>query len=372
MSAQVLPPSATIGILGGGQLARMLSAAAADLGFSTAILDPDDQCPARKLCHHFIHSAYDAAGGLNQLATLSDVITYEFENVSGQATNALSQKGAMIFPPSQALLIAQDRLREKNFLAGIGLPTTPFYEINSAQDIHHAMKDLGGAAILKTRQFGYDGKGQFRLNDWQDSNQAWEAIGPSPCILEAMVDFSFELSVIAARDQQGKIATYQPAQNIHLDGILRRSIVPCPAPSNLIQDARTMAHTLVEALTYVGVLGLELFALQKKTKEGSALLVNEFAPRVHNSGHWTSATCTHSQFENHIRAIVGWPIADTQRHANCIMENIIGDEINQWPKWIADDNAQLTLYGKKIIRPGRKMGHVTYVSPLDDQAEIKK
>lgn len=363
MTAHPLPPGATIGILGGGQLARMLSSAATKLGFTIAILDPDEHCPARSLCRYFIHANYDDAQALSRLAELCPVITYEFENVPMGATHQLSETGTAIFPPPKALAIAQDRLLEKQFLHGLGLPTTRFFDITDQQSLEQAMTTLNGPAILKTRQFGYDGKGQVRLNSPEDSAKAWSEIGTTPSLLEARVNFAFELSVIAVRDSLGQIATYQPAQNIHEDGILRRSIVPCPAHPSLINEARTMARTLIQALDYVGVLGLELFAIKDNGADTSRLKVNEFAPRVHNSGHWTQEACAHSQFENHIRAVVGWPLTSTKRHANCVMDNIIGNEIENWQSLAAEEGALLTLYGKKHTRPGRKMGHVTRLSP---------
>ncbi len=351
---------ATIGIIGGGQLGRMLAMAAARLGLKACILEPQDNCPAAQVANHHLKFAYDDRKGLELLAEMSDVVTYEFENIPVEAAGFLEQHSTL-YPSSKALELSQDRLIEKNFIKSCGLETALFFDITSAADIDAAMSKFSEAGVLKTRRLGYDGKGQFYLRNstYRNSGHALAQLGNVPCILEEMVDFGCEISVIAARGTDGTFAAFDPAENSHADGILRKSVVPANVSPDSAVKAIEIARCIVDRLEYVGVIGIELFVL-----EDDILLVNEIAPRVHNSGHWTEAACAISQFEQHIRAISGWPLGKTNRHSNCIMENIIGEELARWGNQEADTTQMLHIYGKSEVRPGRKMGHVTRLISL--------
>ena len=354
-----LLPGDTIGIVGGGQLGRMLAIAAARLGFQTAILDPQPDAPAFQVANHEIVAAYDNLEGLNQLASISGVITYEFENVPVDTLSQLG-KSINIHPPLHALETSQDRLVEKNFFAESNIETAAFFPISDAGSLDAALKQSGGEGIVKTRRFGYDGKGQIRVasNDPQGLKTAAELAESTPCILEGLVNFECEISIIATRGTNGSIAIYDPAENVHRDGILRTSTVPASISSKTVQKATDVADRVLAELDYVGVIGIEFFVMND-----GALLVNEFAPRVHNSGHWTEAACAVSQFEQHIRAIAGLPLAEAGRHSDCCMENLIGDDVDKVPQILTEPNAVLHLYGKHEVRPGRKMGHVTRLTP---------
>ncbi len=356
---KTLSPGATIGILGGGQLGRMLAMAASRLGFSCIILDPDENCPAGKIARAMICADYDDETALAALSAQCDVITYEFENVPAHAVAFLQAAGSALAPPPKALAISQDRLHEKNFLQDIGVSTAPYQPVNNESDLQNAIEALGLPALLKTRRLGYDGKGQALIKNKNGLAKGWKAMQGMSSILEGFIDFAFEISVITVRGKDGNSKTYHPARNLHAGGILRRSIVPSGASPEIIAEARSIAIKIADALDYVGVLGIEFFV----SKDG-ALMVNEFAPRVHNSGHWTVEACGISQFENHIRAIAAWPLGDTARHSNCEMENLIGEDAANWPALAAEPGALLTLYGKRHQRPGRKMGHVTRLKPL--------
>lgn len=350
-----LLPGDTIGIVGGGQLGRMLAIAAARLGFQTAILDPQSSAPAFQVSNHQIVTAYDDEEGLRQLASLSDVITYEFENVPVDALSRLDGK-IEIHPSPQALETSQDRLVEKNFFTTAGIDTAPFFTIDDTSSLEAALKQCDGNGIMKTRRFGYDGKGQVRVSfaDPNSLKPATDLSTSTPCILEGLVSFEREISIIAARSRDGKVVTYDPAENLHRDGILHSSTVPANVSAETSKRAIGIAEQVLEALEYVGVIGIEFFVMK-----GGALLVNEFAPRVHNSGHWTEAACAVSQFEQHIRAIAGLTLADGARHSDCSMENLIGDDVDQVPEILSESKAVLHLYGKSEVRAGRKMGHVT-------------
>ncbi len=354
-----LHPGDTVGIVGGGQLGRMLAIAAARLGFQTAILDPQPDSPAFQVTNHKIVAAYDDSKALHQLASLSDVITYEFENVPVDALSKLGND-IKIHPSVQALETSQDRLVEKNFFQKSGIATALFFEVDDDNSLNTTLEQCGGQGILKTRRFGYDGKGQVRVSttDPKSLKSALELATSAPCILEGLVDFGCEISIIAARGHDGVIATYDPAENVHRDGILRTSTVPANVSTETIKKATNIAGQVLEALEYVGVIGIEFFVMRD-----GALLVNEFAPRVHNSGHWTEAACAVSQFEQHIRAIAGLPLAKTHRLNDCRMENLIGDDMDEVPEILSKSDAVLHLYGKSEIRAGRKMGHVTYLCP---------
>lgn len=355
----MLKPNSTIGIVGGGQLGRMLALSATRLGFRTAILDPDENAPAFQVASVSIIGAYDDISALKQLSELSDVITYEFENVPVEAFDALSED-IQIHPNTKALRTSQDRLVEKTFFNDIGIATAPFYDCPTGEDLDEALAQTGGKGILKTRRFGYDGKGQVRLSPEKPEaiDEAKQVIAVSPSILEGFIEFEREISIIASQGAHG-MAFFDVAENVHRDGILYTSTVPANISYHTANIAKEMAAKVLAALDYIGVIGIEFFLL----KDGS-LIANEFAPRVHNSGHWTEATCSTSQFEQHIRAISGISLGSTNRHSNCRMENLIGDEIDKTPEILEMSDTILHLYGKQEKRPGRKMGHFTTISPI--------
>jgi len=360
---QPLAPGATIGIVGGGQLGRMLAMAAARLGYHTIILEPDRTCPAAEVAGHHIVASYDDGRALEQLARRSDVVTYEFENVPVMSARSLADR-VPLHPPAEALEAAQDRLSEKIFLNAIGIATAPFVSVGTDEELAEGLARFSGSGVLKTRRFGYDGKGQrvFRRAGAGDAKGAVTAMGSVPLILEGLVPFEREISVIAARGLDGKLAAYEPAENIHRDGILFQSTVPAAISAETAEAAREVAYAILSALDYVGVIGVEFFVL----RDGS-VLVNEMAPRVHNSGHWTEAACAISQFEQHIRAISGLPLGSTERHSDCTMENLIGADQERAPELLAEPDLMLHLYGKAEARPGRKMGHFTRIFPRRDR-----
>lgn len=353
--SKALPAGSTIGIIGGGQLGRMLAMAAARLGYRTIVLEPQGDCPAAQVANRQIVTAYDDAYGLAELARGSDVVTYEFENVPVDAARALAAD-VPVFPPPKALEISQDRVAEKRFLNGVGLSTADFHPVDNDRQLTDALREFKGIGILKTRRLGYDGKGQrmFRDVGADDIAGTYLAMGGVPLILESFVPFEREISVIAARGKSGALAAYDPAENIHRAGILHSSTVPASISAATAEAARKAAFAILAALDYVGVIGVEFFAM----KDGS-LKVNEIAPRVHNSGHWTEAACAVSQFEQHIRAIAGLPLGTAARHSDCVMENLIGDDISRSEALLAEPGLVLHLYGKTEARAGRKMGHFT-------------
>lgn len=357
-----LPPGSTIGIVGGGQLGRMLAMAAARLGYRTVVLEPEAGCPASQLCNRQIVAAYDDPAALAELAAASAVVTYEFENVPVAAAAQLAA-ALPVLPPPRALEVSQDRVMEKRFLNGAGIATADFRPVDGDADFAAALQEFGGSGILKTRRFGYDGKGQrvFRNLTAGGFDGVWAGMGGVPLILEALVDFAREISVIAARGSDGNMAAYDPAENVHRNGILFTSAVPAAIEPATAESAKRIVFSILDALDYVGVVGVEFFV----TRAG-ALLVNEIAPRVHNSGHWTEAACAISQFEQHIRAIAGLTLGSTARHSNCVMQNLIGDEVTGAERLLAEPDLLLHLYGKAEARPGRKMGHFTRLAPLGD------
>jgi 5-(carboxyamino)imidazole ribonucleotide synthase len=354
-----LPPGSTIGIVGGGQLGRMLAMAAARLGYRITILEPQEDCPAAQVANRHIVAAYDDETALDKLAATSAVVTYEFENVPVGAANRMAAK-TPVYPPPQALEISQDRLVEKRFLNEIGIPTAEYGQVNDDGQLERTLKKLGGSGVLKTRRMGYDGKGQRVLLNASGAELqgVYAAMGGVPLILEELIAFRREISVIAARAIDGSCIVYDAAENVHRDGILRSSTVPGNISRNDDAAASTFAVALLHQLKYVGVLGLEFFVDAK-----GDLRANEFAPRVHNSGHWTEAACLVSQFELHIRCIAGLPLVTTRRHSDAVMENLIGDDIAAIPQLAAADDVLLHLYGKAEARPGRKMGHFTRILP---------
>lgn len=345
---------ATIGILGGGQLGRMLSVAASRLGFVTHIFEPGANPPAGQVADRVTTASYEDHAALQSFAGAVDVITYEFENIPTQALDVL-EAHRPIRPGREALRISQDRLTEKTFLRALGLQTAPFADIANADDLTNALTEIGTPAILKTRRFGYDGKGQSRLSTADAADQALADMVGAPALLEGFVDFSHEVSVIAARGIDGEVACFDPGENVHRDGILHTTTVPARLSSSQRTDAVLLAANILNALDYVGVLGVELFV----TAQG--LIVNEIAPRVHNSGHWTQNGCTVDQFEQHIRSIAGWPLGNGQRYADVTMENLIGDDMDRVPELSRQPDTALHLYGKADVKPGRKMGHVNRI-----------
>ena len=344
----------TIGIIGGGQLGRMLAMAAARLNFRTIILEPQADCPAAQLASEQIVAAYDDPQALEALARAADVVTYEFENVPVGAAERL-QASVPVFPPPKALHVAQDRLTEKRFLNDCGIATARFHAVDSQDDLVAALADFGGSGVLKTCRFGYDGKGQrvFRSSA-DDPAGAFEALGGVPLILESLVPFEREISIIAARGIDGTVLCYDPAENVHQNGILHISVVPATAPDSAVAAVREAARSLLDALGYVGVIGIEFFGMAD-----GGLIANEIAPRVHNTGHWTEAACVVSQFEQHIRAVAGLPLGNPRRHSDCRMTNLIGDDMRDLSTWLERPDTLVHLYGKTEARPGRKMGHVT-------------
>ncbi|RRH94392.1 5-(carboxyamino)imidazole ribonucleotide synthase [Mesorhizobium tamadayense] len=352
-----LAPGSTIGIIGGGQLGRMLAMAAARLGYRTIVLEPQADCPAAQVANRQIVAAYDDPAALAELAAASAVVTYEFENVPVAAAETLAAR-VPVHPPARALEVAQDRVAEKNFLNGVGIPTAQFCPVDNDDQLTEALKKFSGSGVLKTRRLGYDGKGQrvFRNMETGGFAGTCEAMGNVPLILESLVDFEREISVIAARGQDGSVAAYDPAENVHRDGILRSSTLPAGIRPETAAAAQLAAAKILAALDYVGVVGVEFFVLA----DGS-LLANELAPRVHNSGHWTEAACIVSQFDQHIRAVAGLPLGSPARHSDCVMQNLIGNDMLNVPALLAEPDLMLHLYGKSESRPGRKMGHFTRI-----------
>ncbi|MBN9549213.1 MAG: 5-(carboxyamino)imidazole ribonucleotide synthase [Alphaproteobacteria bacterium] len=350
-----LAPGSTIGIIGGGQLGRMLAMAAARLGYRIAVLEPQADCPAAQVANRQIVAAYDDPAALAELAAASAVVTYEFENVPVAAAETLAAT-VPVHPPARALEVAQDRVVEKGFLNDIGIPTAEFRPIDNDDQLTEALRKFNGSGVLKTRRMGYDGKGQrvFRNMETGGFAGACEAMGNVPLILESFVAFEREISVIAARGLDGTIAAFDPAENVHSEGILRTSTLPAAIGPQTAAAAKDAAAKILSALDYVGVIGVEFFVLA----DGS-LLANELAPRVHNSGHWTEAACVISQFEQHIRAVAGLPLGSPARHFDCVMENLIGDDMLKVPALLNEPDLMLHLYGKAESRPGRKMGHFT-------------
>lgn len=353
MGFEPLPPGSRIGILGGGQLGRMLAMAAARLGMAVHVYDPVADPCAAQVANAVTRAAFDDRAALAAFARSVDVVTYEFENVALAAVDVVAPI-VPVRPGRRALEAAQDRVAEKDFLSGLGLRTAPYAAVEGPGDLAAALGRIGTPAILKTRRLGYDGKGQVRLDAGASAGEAWMAIGEAPSVLEGFVDFEREISVIAVRGADGAVAAFDPGENVHRDGILHRTTVPARVPAAVAQDAVLLAGRILNALDYVGVIGVELFVT------GEGLVVNEIAPRVHNSGHWTEAACLVDQFEQHVRAICGWPLGDGARHSNAVMENLLGSEAAGAPE-IA--GARVHLYGKGQARPGRKMGHVTWISP---------
>jgi 5-(carboxyamino)imidazole ribonucleotide synthase len=353
----MLEPGATIGILGGGQLGRMTALAAAPLGYRVHVFAEEPDSPAAQVSAGSTVAAWDDALAIARFAAQIDVATFEFENIPAEAVrNVAALKPVM--PRPEILEITQDRLAEKNFLNGIGIATTGYQEVTDAASLTRALADLKGRGILKTARMGYDGKGQVNVRGDTPADFAWQQMGATRGILEAFVDFQCEVSVIVARGADGTMAAYPPVENRHVHHILDTTIAPATVPAETARAAEAMACDIATRLDLVGVLAVEMFV----TRDGR-LLVNELAPRPHNSGHWTIDSCATSQFEQLVRAICGLPLGSTERHADAVMKNLIGNEVETWREAIADPTARLHLYGKRVTLPGRKMGHVTRLLP---------
>ena len=348
-----LPPGSTIGILGDGQLGRMLAIAAAELGFRCNVFASRPDAPA---CHvaHGICGELDDIDAVVAFSRTVDVVTFETENIPLETAEAIASERPL-YPPPRALAVAQDRLREKLFAMTQNIPTARFGQVDGPKDLERLLPTWDANGILKTRRFGYDGKGQLAVTRETSALDAWLEIGEQPAVLEAKVAFSCELSAIVARGLDGTTIAFDVPRNEHSGGILRRSLVPSGCARDVEAEAVEIATALATALDYVGVLAVELFVLES---EPQRLLLNEIAPRVHNSGHWTMDACIADQFEAHVRAITGWPLVAHPRLYDAEMVNLIGDDVHQWRQLAADPGARLHIYGKRDPRPGRKMGHV--------------
>ena len=355
-----LVPGDRVGILGGGQLGRMLALAAAPLGLKTHIYAPDPDSPAFDVASEYTVGAYDDEEALARFAEKVDVVTYEFENVPAETARLVSGRRAL-FPDAKALATTQDRLTEKSFIRDLGLPTPAFAAVDDRESLASGLAAVGRPAVLKTRRFGYDGKGQSLVREGVGLDQALATMGGRPAILEAFVPFRAEASVIAARSRSGDFVAYDVVENRHDNHILRSSHVPAALKPETAAAAVQIARKIADALNYVGVLGVELFVVEGAA--GERVMVNEIAPRVHNSGHWTIEGAETSQFEQHIRAIAGWPLGSTRSRGVVEMTNLLGAEANRWRELLGEPGAAVHLYGKGEPQPGRKMGHVTRVTP---------
>jgi 5-(carboxyamino)imidazole ribonucleotide synthase len=354
----LLAPGGVIGVLGGGQLGRMLAMAAAQLGYKVCVFAPENDAPAADVSSHFIRADFRDVEALNRFAAEVDVITYEFENVPVDCAAYLADLKP-VWPDPVSLGIAQDRLQEKVFAQKQGLETAPYHPVASLDDARAGFANLGGPCLLKTRRLGYDGKGQAQIDTAANLAQAWSEIGQTPSLLEARMAFEREVSVLVARGRDGVSRCYGPVENTHANGILDKSVAPASLTPSTTEAALSAAIKLADALNYVGVLGVELFVMAD-----GRVLFNEMAPRVHNSGHWTIEGARTSQFENHVRAICGLPLGDTSLLGRVEMQNLIGEDVERWRVFLADPAARLHLYGKSEARAGRKMGHVTWVRPF--------
>ena len=360
MSLDALPPGSTIGILGGGQLGRMIALSAARLGFRVHVYCPDAASPAFDVAAAHTVAAYEDEAALARFAAAVDVVTYEFENVPA-ATAAVLAARRPLHPDARALATAQDRIAEKTFLRGAGIAVADFAAVDGDADVDAAIAACGLPAILKTRRFGYDGKGQVKVGSRAELVAALAKLGGRDCVLERLIPFALEVSAIVVRGRRGETAVWDIGENRHEHHILKTTTVPAGVTEATRAAAADLGRRIAEALGYVGVLGVEMFVV----RDGGAerLVVNELAPRVHNSGHWTEDGAVTSQFENHVRAIAGWPLGAVERRGDTVMENLIGAEADAWAAIVADPHARLHLYGKAEARPGRKMGHVNRVHP---------
>jgi 5-(carboxyamino)imidazole ribonucleotide synthase len=360
MIRKVIAPGSTIGVIGSGQLGRMTSLAAARLGYRVHVYSPENDSPTEQVCAAATVAPYDDEDALRAFAEAVDVITFEFENVPHESVQVLDEI-VPVHPKWECLYIARNRVREKQFVNDCGIGTAPWREVNSESDVAAALVDIGRPAILKTAELGYDGKGQVRIDGEVTAAEAWEAFGDAgQGVLEGMVDFEREISVVVARNPAGEMKSYDPVENRHKNGILDVTIAPAEIEPELAAEAVEMAETLVEKMDLIGLLAVEMFVVK-----GNRLLVNEMAPRPHNSGHWTIDACLTSQFEQFVRAVCGLPLGSTERHSNAVMQNLIGDDVKGWSDVLDSPSHKLHLYGKAEARPGRKMGHVTRLVSRD-------
>jgi 5-(carboxyamino)imidazole ribonucleotide synthase len=355
---EALSPGSIIGILGGGQLGRMLALAAARLGLKTHIYSDEPDVPAFDVSAFSTVGSFEDEAALGDFAAKVDVVTCEFENVPARALE-IAGKRAPVHPPAKAFAVAQDRLVEKDFMRGLGIPVADYADVHDEQSLSDALLRVELPAILKTRRFGYDGKGQALVRNESEALAALQELRGQPALIERLVAFEREISVLAVRGQDGALKFYDPVENVHQHGILAVSRVPARITADCALEARRIAGAIAEALGHVGVLCVEMF----QREEAPRLLVNEIAPRVHNSGHWTIDACLVSQFENHIRAIAGWPLGETARHSDAVMTNLIGADVERWLELAGEEGVSVHLYGKAEARPGRKMGHTTRLLP---------
>jgi 5-(carboxyamino)imidazole ribonucleotide synthase len=356
----VIAPGATIGILGGGQLGHMTALAAARLGYRCRIFTPERDSPASHVAVATTVADYKDRAALAAFARGVDVVTYEFENIPVEPVAFLAES-LPVRPKPDVLAICQDRLKEKDFLNGIGVATARYQEVTSAAGLARAARDLGRPSVLKTAVLGYDGKGQAMIRADSDLDQAWKQLNAARGVLEGFVDFTQEISVIVARGLDGTHAAYVPVENQHKNHILDVTVAPARIPPPVAMKAEAMAAHIAQKIDLVGVLAIEMFV-----ERGGGVLVNELAPRPHNSGHWTIDACATSQFEQLVRAVCGLPLGSPERHSDAVMKNLIGSDVEQWREILKDPGAKLHLYGKTEARPGRKMGHVTRLSPRKD------
>lgn len=356
MTHNSLAPGAVIGIIGGGQLGRMLALAAAELGFKTHIFCPEADAPAAQVATTHTKATYDDNDALDAFAAAVNVVTYEFENIPVDSVAHIAAKKA-VYPSATALEVAQDRWIEKSFMRDLGLAVADFYDITDTASLQNALAQTKGTGILKTRRFGYDGKGQWRLDAASNLEAIIAELDGQPAILEAFVPFEREVSLLVARNTKGDLTTYDVIENVHKDHILHTSTLPATLNQAKRDMAHNMAKQIASELDYVGVLAIECFVTDE------ALLVNEIAPRVHNSGHLTQDACYCGQFEQHIRAVAGWPLGDTTAHSHAIMTNLLGDEVLDWEDWAAKPATYVHIYGKTEAKRGRKMAHITQLMP---------
>lgn len=359
-----IPPGRTIGIIGGGQLGRMSAVAAAELGYKTHIFTPEKNSPASHVSAQTTVAPYEDEEALKKFAQGVDIITFEFENVPAASVKLLADLKP-VRPGWQCLEIAQDRVREKTFASELGIPTAPWAEVRSNADLEKAIKKIGTPAILKTTRMGYDGKGQVRINQGDNATKAWEELGSDVGILEGFVDFAMEVSVITARGIDGVMESFDVVQNHHKNGILDITIAPAPVSDVLRARAIDTAEKMAEKMNLIGLLAVEMFITHD-----DGILVNEMAPRPHNSGHWTQDGCKTSQFEQFIRAVCGIKLGTAERHSDAVMKNLIGADVDDWETIIEDGENKLHLYGKNESRPGRKMGHVNRLYPKGSEPVI--
>jgi 5-(carboxyamino)imidazole ribonucleotide synthase len=353
----LVKPNEYLGIIGGGQLGRMMALEAKKLGIKTIIFSETEDCPAVSIADKMIVGSYHDACLLDEFSRDCSVVTYEFENIPISVANYLAMR-THLRPGAEILAVTQDRLAEKSFLNALSIPTAEFGAIAFEGDIKVLMEKFQSEAILKTRTLGYDGKGQIVIDNIKKASMAFYDINEAPSIVEKKINFIGEFSVIAVRNASGEFASYEPSDNLHQEGVLRTSIIPSRLSQTIIQTGINYTKKITEAMNYIGVIAVEFFVTQD-----NVVYANEIAPRVHNSGHWTLDGCYISQFEQHIRAICGWKLGSMLHHSNAKMTNLIGDDIYNWQNYANLPNAQLHLYGKSEVRLGRKMGHVTELMP---------